>query len=377
MVNYIQGAIREAIGKGKALMSKIPGSRTLGAHFASLANFANNEIKEIIDYLDTLLVDTEYSDPKNLKSKFSRFKNASGMLSKIENVVIAAMSRKSPDDDFVNKLVQEICSEINYPLPPPVASCLSQKYYHIYPDYGLICIPLLESEFVLHIPDLYHELGHPLIELANPKVEAFQTNLGYFNLTVKKHFDEEIKRREINKLDTGVFDPIYIYKDSWLQKWSVEFFCDLYATYMLGPAYLWSNLHMCTKMSWDLCKTPTHEITTHPAGDARMRCCLIALEQIGFKEEAKQIKLKWDEFMKIIGQKPSSEYFIAFPEKILKSAAEFCLTGVMQIGCQVASPSNSDKVNRLLNDSWKEFWKNPQTFYEWEKKTVAEFKSTL
>jgi hypothetical protein len=186
MENYINGAIREAIGKGKALMSKIPGSRKLGTHFASLANFANAEIGVIIDALDSLLGDPDYSDPKNLKSKFSRFKQLSGILSNIENIVIAAMSRKSDDDDFVNKLVQEICKEINYPLPPPVASCLSQKYYHIYPYYGLICIPLLESEFVLHIPDLYHELGHPLIEQSNPKVEAFQQNLGYFNLRVQK-----------------------------------------------------------------------------------------------------------------------------------------------------------------------------------------------
>lgn len=377
MVNYIHGAIREAIGKGKALMSKIPGSRTLGSHFASLANFANNEIGEIIDALDSLLVDLDYSDPKNLKSKFLKFKKLSGMLSKIENVVIAAMSRKSADDDFVNKLVQEICSEINYPLPPPVASCLSQKYYHIYPDYGLICIPLLESEFVLHIPDLYHELGHPLIELDNPKVEAFKNNLGYFNLFVKRHFDEEIKRREINKIDANVYDPIYIYKDSWLQKWSIEFFCDLYATYMLGPAYLWSNLHMCTKMSWDLCKTPIHEITTHPAGDARMRCCLIALEELGFTAEAQQIKSKWEEFMQIIGQKRSDEYFIAFPEKILKSAAEFCLTGIKQINCQVASPDTKDKVSRLLNDSWQQFWKDPQVFFEWERNEISKFKETL
>lgn len=377
MVNYIDGAIREAIGRGRALMSKIPGSRALGLHFSSLANFANNEIGEIIDALDRLYGDTGYSDPKNLKTKFSRFKMLSGMLSKIENVVIAAMSRKSDDDDYVNKLVKVICSEINYPLPSPVASCLSQKYYHIYPEYGLICIPLLESEFVLHIPDLYHELGHPLIELDNPKVSKFQNNLGYFNLGVKQHFEKEISRREINKMSKDVRDPIYIYKDSWLQKWSIEIFCDLFATYTLGPAYLWSNLHMCSKMSWDVCKTPTHEISTHPAGDARMRCCLISLEQIGFKEEANAIKTKWDEFVQLVGQTRTEDYFIAYPESILKSAAEFCLVGVKEIGCEIATPTTTDKVNRLLNDSWKQFWKDPQKFNEWEQTAVGIFKEKL
>ncbi|MBS1532567.1 MAG: hypothetical protein JSU01_19845 [Bacteroidetes bacterium] len=377
MVNYINGAIREAIGKGRALMTKIPGSRTLGTHFASLANFANDEIGRIIDDLDNLLADSDYCDPKNLKSKFTRFKQLSFFLSKIENIVIAALNRKSDDDDFVNKLVQEICNEVNYPLPPPVASCLSQNYYHIYPDYGLICIPLLESEFVLHIPDLYHELGHPLIERDNPKVEPFQNNLGYFNLAVRKHFEEEIKRREMNKLDSGGYDPIYIYKDSWVEKWSVEFFCDLFATYTLGPAYLWSNLHMCTKMAWDVFKTPAYEMSTHPAADARMRCCILALEQLGFEEDAVDIKAKWDEFIEIIGQKRTEEYSIAYPESLLKSAAEFCFTGLKQIGCQLATSAPSDKVNRLLNDSWQQFWTNPIEFYEWERTAVAAFKQIL
>jgi len=277
----------------------------------------------------------------------------------------------------INKLVKEICSEINYPLPSPVASCLSQKYYHIYPEYGLICIPLLESEFVLHIPDLYHELGHPLIELDNPKVAKFQNNLGYFNLAVKQHFEKEISRREMNKISKDIHDPIYIYKDSWLQKWSVEIFCDLFATYTLGPAYLWSNLHMCSKMSWEVCKTSTHEINTHPAGDARMRCCLIALEQIGFKEDANEIRSKWDQFVQIVGQTRTEDYFIAYPEVILKSAAEFCLVGIKEIGCEITTSKTTDKVNRLLNDSWKQFWKDPQKFNEWELTAVSTFKEKL
>jgi hypothetical protein len=99
--------------------------------------------------------------------------------------------RKAADDEFVNKLVFEICNEINYPLPTPVASCLSQKYYHIYPDFNLLCIPLLESEFLLHIPYIYHEICHPLLSFDNPKVEPFQKNLGSFNVEVKKYFDEK------------------------------------------------------------------------------------------------------------------------------------------------------------------------------------------
>jgi hypothetical protein len=134
---------------------------------------------------------------------------------------------------------------------------------------------------------------------------------------------------------------------------------------------------MCSKMSWDVCKTPTHEISTHPAGDARMRCCLIALEQIGFNEEASEIRKKWDEFLRIVGQSRTDDYYIAYPETILKSAAEFCLVGIKEIGCEITHPATSDKVSRLLNDSWKQFWQDPQKFSEWEQTTISTFKETL
>lgn len=376
MVNYINGAIKEAIGKGKALMSKIPGARELGPYFTALATTANREIEQINFELDYLYNDQNYNDPRNIRQKFSKFKQLSGKLSDIENVVIAAMSRKDNDDEFVNKLVYEICKEINYPLQNPVASCLSQKYYHIYPYYNLICIPLLESEFVLHIPDIYHELGHPLF-LDNPKVEQFQFNLGYFNVEVRKHFDAEIRRRELNKTAETDFDPIYVWRDSWLENWSTELFCDLFATYTLGPAYLWSNLHMCTKMSWEIYKTPSFQKTEHPPGEARMKTILLGLELIGFNTEASDIKKKWGEFKEIVNQKESADYSIACPEKLLKRAAEFCLTATKQIGCEIANPASNGKVHTLLNNSWKEFWKNPEDFYAWERKTVAEFKIAL
>ena len=149
MVNYINGAILEGIEKARTLKGKIPRARDLGLYFSPLATIANNEIDNLINDFTSLYYDVDYSNVDNIRQKFYVFKQLSGKLSEIENVVIAAISRKTNDDEFVNKLVFEICGEINYPLQSPVASCLSQKYYHIYPYCNLICIPLLESDFLV------------------------------------------------------------------------------------------------------------------------------------------------------------------------------------------------------------------------------------
>lgn len=377
MHNYINGAIKEAIGKGRVLMEKIPSARDLGIYFSPLAATANREIESILADLEQLYTDVDINNPLNIRQKFYGFKRIAGKLSDIENIVIAAMSRKANDDVFVNKLVHRICEEINYPLPIPVASCLSQNYYHIYPYYNLICIPLLESEFVLHLPDIYHELGHPLLSLDNPKVTAFQHSLGYFNVEVKKHFEDEINRRELNKTAATEFDPIQVYKESWLEKWSTEFFCDLFAAYTLGPAYLWSNLHMCTTMSWDVYKIPTYQKTSHPPDDARMKTIMMGLELIGFTNEVAEVKEKWAEFKKIIGPKKDTDFVVAVPDKLLKRAAEHCLQGTKAIKCEIASPSGGTQIADLLNNSWKQFWTDPENFYSWEKSTLIDFKKSL
>lgn len=379
MEKYINGAIKEAIQKGKVLMTKIPGARELGPYFPALATTANQEIIDIIMRLEYLHTDTDFNDPANIKQKFSQFKLLSGKLSSIENVVIAAMSRKdSEDDEFMNKLVYEICGEINYPLQNPVTSCLSQKYYHIYPGYNLLCIPLLEAEFLLHIPDIYHELGHPLLQLDNPKVEPFQNNLGYFNIEISSYFNEEIKRRTLNKAASTDFDSITIWRDSWLENWSTELFCDLFATFTLGPAYLWSNLHMCTKMSWDVYRLPTFQKSSHPPGEARMRACLYALEKMGgFESVVGEIKEKWEQFKKIIIQVIPDDFSVAVPDQLLQRAVDFCLTGITQIKCELAIPKTEKKVQTLLNEAWREFWKDTENFHEWERSRIKEFRKSM
>jgi hypothetical protein len=377
MKKYIDGAIQEGLEKGKKLKGKIPGAKDL-LFFSPLVTIANNDIDSIIANLQILLNDPDYATDENLQQKFYRFKQLSGRLSEIENVVIAAINRKTSDDDFVNKLTYEICSEINYPLPAPVASCLSQKYYHIYPYYNLICIPLLESDFLLHIPDIYHELGHPLISIDNPKITEFQNDLGRFNNEVKKYFNTEIRRRELNKLNTELFNPLHIWRDSWIEKWSTEFFCDLFAVYTLGPAYAWSNIHMCTKMSWNIYKLSSFQKTTHPPDNARMLVILKGLSLLGFHKDVKEIDTKWNNFKKIISiEHPQPEYSIALPDDLLQMAAELCLNGTKAIGCDIVTPTSNQKIFTLLNEAWNVFWQNPSTFYLWEHDKMKQLKNNV
>ncbi|HWY36559.1 MAG TPA: hypothetical protein VNX68_18090, partial [Nitrosopumilaceae archaeon] len=141
--------------------------------------------------------------------------------------------------------------------------------------------------------------------------------------------------------------------------------------------YLWSNIHMCTKMSWEIYKIPSFQKTSHPPDEARMKAMFYGLEMIGFSGSKKEIEAKWEEFKGITGQKKDPEFTIAVPDKLLKLAAEYCLVGTREIKCEIAKADSTKKVYQLLNSSWQQFWLDPGNFHEFEKKALAEFGQRL
>jgi len=58
-------------------------------------------------------------------------------------------------------------------------------------------------------------------------------------------------------------------ESSWAKYWLTEFFCDLFAVFCVGPAFVWSHLHLAMKRRGDPYTTPDFSATMHPADDAR------------------------------------------------------------------------------------------------------------
>lgn len=377
MMDYLDGAIAEALIKARTLKAKIPGSSHILSDFEALATRAESEIDGVIGQLEMLYEEPAYRDPANLKQKVSLYRQIVGGLSILENVVVAAIARSHVDDAYVNRLVRAICREIGYPVQKPVASCLSQSYYHIYSGYNLLCMPLLESDFLLHIPDIYHELCHPLIQIDNPKLQRFQLELGRFNVFVKRHFAAQIDHYELNKSRKDMVEMLYIWRDCWIEKWSVEFFCDLFGVYTLGPAYAWSNLHLCLKISTDVYDVPHFAVTSHPPDEARMQALFHALTLMGYGDDCALIRQKWTEFKTTMQLTKQPEYDLAVPDLFLEQIAVSALEAVKTLPCRLATPTNKGSIAVMLNEAWDVFWKSPSDFPVWEQQTVNTFKANL
>lgn len=355
----------EMLERVKTLKTKIPVNR-LPNCFKQLAATSTVELDKNIFELERLYKDPKFQVSSNLPFKLTALQKLVYAIDYLENYLIASLHRCEKEDETLTLLIDKICKEINYPLLSPVASRLSQSYYCIDVKFNHMRVPLLESEFLLHMPDLYHELAHPLISVKNhPSITPFQEKLGQFNLFVTQYFEDQIKEQKRN--NGQLIRSLEIFSDSWVEGWSTELFCDLFGVFTLGPGYAWAHLHLCVKRANNPFETPEYFVSSHPADDARMQTILFGLNHIGFKDEAKLIKEYWQKYVTLSGGTMEANFKLAFQKNILEHCAILAFEAIKAIKCQIANYDLKCEVYITLNTAWQKFINDPLDYVGWEK----------
>ncbi len=315
------------------------------------------------------VVDTALQTPPRVRE----FKRIVKHLNAVEGIGIFALSRTSQDDDFLNRLITDICDEIAYPLVYPTISHMSQDYFHTYVDFNLLCVPLIESRFLLHLPDVYHEFCH-LFHLKQhidlPALESYHAAHKRSLFEVVKHFRDETIAAERVRKPEGTLYQLRLWNTCWVKFWMQEFFCDLFGVLIAGPAFAWSHYHLCVKRGGDPFETPLMFESTHPADDARMRIALMMLAATGFKTEAERIETAWRNFVEVMGYQPANEYQQCYQETLLSEIVLAAKEGMEGSGVVMAKPDSLTPIVGLLNSAWKEFWRAPKDYQTWEAEQI-------
>ncbi|MDP9316378.1 MAG: hypothetical protein M3R24_36920 [Chloroflexota bacterium] len=369
MNDYLDGAEADLVRRGQLLLNKIPVHQP--REYYLLTQRCRAELTTLLDALRDI---KSLSPPERLRT----FQRIVAEIDLLEITGFAALNRATDDDRYLNILIERITREINYPLLPPVVTSLSQGYFYIYPHIGLLCVPLGEADALLHLPDLYHELAHPLAdERYDPRVQPFRLGLSRSLSEIQSYIATE-QERELRSRGPQSFQ-VYLntWWKSWNQSWLVEFFCDLFATYMLGPAYAWSNLHLCAKRGGDPFVVPRHTPTSHPADDGRMMAILYGLRLAGFADEADDVTCRWQQFIELTEYSASAEYLRCFNRELLQKLAEIGYYAVQQMGCQIAELTTSDRMYTLFNTAWQQFWHDPKRYARWEAQAVQQLRQEL
>jgi hypothetical protein len=244
----------------------------------------------------------------------------------------------------------------------------SQEYFHIYSDFHLLFLPLIESEFLLHLPDIYHELCHPLhrqldLPRLEPYAKAFKASL--FGMVT--HFRREALAAERLRNQEARLFQIQLWRTCWTKYWMEEFFCDLFGVLTVGPAYGWAHYHLCVKRGGDPYATPLRRELTHPADDARMRAIVTMLRTLPeLEEDAQSIESAWREFVMAMEYRAPAEYNLCYSDSLIGRLTLAAREGVNGIGIVIATSRARARVRDILNNAWRVFWRVPSDFAEWE-----------
>jgi hypothetical protein len=372
--DYLVGSVGQLHERARKLLGDISRalarSRHLVPEFYQLAQTCREKVKLLVSDLQNLLTDPRFKRPSLQSLRLRAYKRIVAELDFIEWVGVAALIRVIDEDRWMTKVVGEIKNEIGYPLIPPVVSCQSQSYFEAFPALNLLAVPQKEVHFLLHLPDLYHELAHFILaEKNNPAVEAYTDALGKSVMAARGHVAAMLSKQ--GRGPRGVQPKLLAWDSSWVTAWGIELYCDLFGTLAVGPAYGWSHLHLCAKRGGDPFLVASTPDSTHPPDQARMVVILEALTRLGYSREAAKIEAQWKELLSCAGYKPDADYAICFPGTLLKTFAEHAFTGYRALNCRPSTPAGGCAIHDVLNEAWNQFWTAPGKFAAWERGKVA------
>ncbi len=359
---YINGTLGELERRARVLRAKIP--RDLPTYYATLVKSCNERLKELLFALRDLRDNPAWQDEKFRPERQRRLRRIVTALDRLESGGITALCRANEDDHYFNGLLERLRREIKYPGELPTVSSLSQRYFYVDTDLNLMSVPLAERHFLLHLPDLYHELAHPLLVARDDSViEPLQDRMLESAAVAMEHFHTIAHEREGGRTPEQERNRLRTWEFYWGKYWIFEFYCDLFATYTLGPAFAWSHVHLSAKRGVN---PYDYLMEQHPADAARMSVLLIGLREIDYDEEAEAIARVWQSVIGSSSYKPPSDFRTCYPQDMLEKIAKQGLEGVKAIGCRIAHAKCDDEIHTLLNEAWQRFWDNPSEYAAWE-----------
>lgn len=363
---YLVGAVEDAIARARQLVEIAQDCKV--KEMNSLRQICVSQLKDAIFKL--VGVARALSDhPSNLGAATRVFQAMVAEIDEVERVGCFALKNPSDEDVELNRVLTAICGEIGYPLLEPTVSHTSQGYFEISTKFNLLRVPLIEGRFFLHLPDLYHELCHPMLApdaLTTPKLDPLRQAFLKQKISRGKALDEAILRGERRRSVEELGHRYGIWRRCWMEAWMEEFFCDAFGAFTAGPSYGWSHLHLCVRRDLPLYDVPHAHLSSHPANHARMFLILTVLELRSFAPEAEAITRAWAAYAERVSDAKPQTYDLCYPPETLKRIAEDAVSGFQACGLQGLPSHGQPLIGGVLQDAWQSFWTPTTDYGEWE-----------
>ena len=378
MKSYLSYLIKEQVNRAQVLKSLIAYPLEPVELYA-LAERCTSHIDHLIDDLNGLfgLLD-EDADDETMRFLHRRFKSITRRIEWIEQYGISVLKLKCKDYNYLNKLITRIHHESKIPINIATVASFSNRYFFFASLTNVIFIPAAEHKFILHLPDLYHELGH-YVSSKKEEIQLKNTRIAYQNCVtnITGHFKKIIEDRMYGSGPASLLNTTFAIHAQWKESWLEELFSDAFAAFLLGPAYAWSHIHLVTKTQDDVYYFDNFKFQEHPSDEARFRFICNCLGLVGYDEEVKSLKAKWNTLIFVKGNRGTESYYEAFPDTLFDIIATQIQEGLEADGFLVIGKTLSEKmpessIANILNNAWNVFWKAPNDFFKHEEAKLQE-----
>lgn len=365
--DYLAAAARQMAARGRLLLAKI--RRDLPNEYLGLVTTTRDRLNDAIQRASDFADGAADRYPAPVRQR--AFRRIVDDLDLIENIPLTALHRAGEDDVRLTSLVGSICREISYPLPAPVVAALSTQYFTIDTLFHVMLVPLTEGHFLLHLPDLYHELAHPLlVDRHDPALDPFRSRFRRVLDASSRHFASDLASIKRGRMppELGLLSSTAEF--CWAESWATEFFCDVFAVATVGPAFAWAHLHLYSKRGRSAYRIPMPGPISHPADAARMTAVVSVLGKLGFATEAAQVNERWAELVGRMEPDYPPEFHRCYPDALVETCVVEALEATREIGCSLAAPNSAGTVRCTLNESWDAMWRDPAGYAQWERDAV-------
>jgi hypothetical protein len=317
--------------------------------------------------LEAMLNDPDFGAEVLLRNQFDDYKRFAELLAAFEYEPLALLDHFNDRDLRFCRFANKFCEQIGYQDLPPLVSAHSNEYFYSRPYLNLIRVPLNEGHHLLALPDFAHELGHIVW------VKVYKNFLAAFSRKLSKYI-KRLKTKAINQAASAAYQQHFaLLEDVWKERYVIEFFCDMFATYLVGAAFGWSHLRLVLSSSSGIYYPGFGETTTHPADEARMRGVLLMLEELNDQRNADAIAAKWESFKTILPDLPDNEYVFCYPDELLREVAAQVIAVCQRLKLKAfhEQPSSEDNLPALMLLAWEVYHQDPNAYVEWEADRVC------
>ncbi len=313
--------------------------------------------------VEILLQDPDLGDPAFANNFYIYSKGMSERLRLIEDGLVLALSRFSPADAMLTRLLKLITAEINWPYKPVLGSAISTMHYYTIPANDLIFAPALESLRLLSIADIYHELAHFFC--------ARDLNAMNLSSAISPSLSKIAAQAMQQSWPKPTVELFVRAMQRWLADWRIEFACDLIATFFLGPAYAWTNVRLCFARS-----DVFSGVDTHPADHARQMAIEQMLDKMGLTKERADVHDAWADILKVSKQTKPQTFDVEYPLPVIDALVATLHSYCLSKNLNPYDPSKTTAAH-LINSAWSVFLADPANYATWEAQALHDLQARM